>query len=70
MSTPLDLIRQKRDALAGKREQMMANVNVLSGAISICDELLQQLPAAADTATAGAGIPANPSARTKRKAPR
>jgi hypothetical protein len=77
VSPTVDLIRQKRDALASKREQLMANINVLAGAISICDELLQEISATAlTTATEQAaqdnseGTTDRPPARTKRKAAR
>ncbi|NEW95489.1 hypothetical protein [Rhodopseudomonas sp. BR0G17] len=43
MTTALDLIRTKRDALVLKRDQMSAGVNVLAGAISVCEELIEQI---------------------------
>ncbi|MCD0415674.1 hypothetical protein LOC51_00470 [Rubrivivax sp. JA1024] len=47
MTAVLDLIRTKRDQLVLRRDQMAAGVNVLAGAISVCDELLEQIAALA-----------------------
>uniref|UniRef100_E6VGJ3 Uncharacterized protein n=1 Tax=Rhodopseudomonas palustris (strain DX-1) TaxID=652103 RepID=E6VGJ3_RHOPX len=40
MTTILDQIRARREQLAQQREQALANVNYLQGAIALCDELL------------------------------
>lgn len=68
MTTALDLIRTKRDQLVVKRDQMSAGINVLAGAISVCDELLEQLSALApaETAPETAGTK-KPPARSRRR---
>lgn len=68
MTTALDLIRTKRDALVLKRDQMSAGVNVLAGAISVCDELLEQISALAPAEAApGSTGTKKPPARSRRR---
>ena len=72
MITALDLIRTKRDALVMKRDQMSAGINVLAGAISVCEELLEQIathvpePKAPEPPSQSAGTK-KPPARSRRR---
>lgn len=67
-------LREKRSALVAKQQQLMANVNVTSGAIAMCDEVIEDLVAidlaakAAEAAAAAQTPPKPPRSRSRRAA--
>lgn len=54
----LEKLQEKRAALVAKQQQLMANVNVTSGAIAMCDEVIEDLVAIEIAAKAAAATEA------------